>query len=198
MAQRIRFYAPLSDGAFQDVVDDLAHAGVVCTSGTSSNFQRCTSRGARYIIANDPDQLRVQLLDEGGLGTRACDAIDAVLSRASAPRTSFSEHVGGFYYDADLAKFGNAFSPFVQSDSFERTNLALQRPFEDRYNPRYENQPTWAEWMKGGEYVGAPPLPTPLPHLLERLEMPSVDRRLLVMSAALAGVITLFALRNKG
>ena len=57
------------------------------------------------------------------------------------------ERVGAFFYDPDLAKFGNAFSPFVQTDSFERANLAMQRPFQDRYNPRYDNQPTWADWM---------------------------------------------------
>lgn len=48
--------------------------------------------------------------------------------------------VGLIYYDPDLAKFGNAMSPFVEMASFKDAHLAMQRPFEDRYNPRYESQ----------------------------------------------------------
>jgi hypothetical protein len=68
------------------------------------------------------------------------------------------ERVGGFFYDADLAKFGNAFSPFVQTDSQQKATLALQRPFQDRYNPCYDDQWAWSDYMS--EFVGADPGPT--------------------------------------
>jgi len=71
----------------------------------------------------------------------------------AAVQPNDSTRVGAFFYDQDLAKFGNAFSPFVQTDSVARANLALQRPFEDRYNPRYDNQPTWAEWQGMDEAI---------------------------------------------
>jgi hypothetical protein len=143
-----RFYGPVSSGMFADMVDDLSRAGMTCVPG-SPNLVRCTWRGARFTIVRDDDGVRAQLLDDAGLGAHAWDIIDPILNRASAPRTGFanSERVGAFFYDKDLAKFGNAFSPFVQAPSFEAANLALQRPFQDRYNPRYDNQPTWADWM---------------------------------------------------
>ncbi len=44
--------------------------------------------------------------------------------------------VSGYFYDADLAKFGNAVSPFVEM-SAKDAHLAEQRRFEDRYDPKY-------------------------------------------------------------
>jgi len=55
------------------------------------------------------------------------------------------ERVGFTFYDPDLAKFGNAMSPFVEMSSFKDAHLATQRPFEDRYNPRYESQNFFSE-----------------------------------------------------
>lgn len=105
------------------------------------------------------------------------------------------ERVGGFYYDPDLAKFGNAFSPFVQTDSFERANLALQRPFQDRYNPRYDNQPTWAEWMEmgGDEWVGA----SGSQIASDTRVLDVVDKRALLTTGIIAGLTTLLALNHK-
>lgn len=63
--------------------------------------------------------------------------------------------VGGFFYDADLAKFGNAISPFVQMP-YERAVRAMQLPFEDRYGPRLD-APGWSDYMGAagsGEAVG--------------------------------------------
>jgi hypothetical protein len=55
--------------------------------------------------------------------------------------------VGLVFYDPDLAKFGNAMSPFVEMPSFRDAHLAMQRPFEDRYNPRYESQDYFSPMM---------------------------------------------------
>lgn len=64
---------------------------------------------------------------------------------ASAPREGAEDHrVGLFFYDPDLARFGNAMSPFVQMD-YRDAVLVMQRPFEDRYNPRYESQNFFSE-----------------------------------------------------
>lgn len=167
----IRFYGPVSVGTFFDIVRELGQSGMSCNQA-SPNLARCTWRGARFTIVRDDDEMRAQLLEDGGLGAHAWDVVDPILTRASATRVGQSmvegaaERVGGFYYDPDLAKFGNAFSPFVQSDSFERANLAMQRPFQDRYNPRYDNQPTWADWMGMGGYavgvdMACQPPPTP-------------------------------------
>ena len=66
-----------------------------------------------------------------------------------------------FMYDPDLAKFGNAVSPIVPVESDRYAQLAMQRPFADRYNPRYD-QPDATDWMmmalaeEGDTYVGAP------------------------------------------
>jgi hypothetical protein len=58
------------------------------------------------------------------------------------------EHVvGAFFYDPDLAKFGNAFSPFVDM-SYERAQRAMQLPFADRYGSRLD-APTWSDFMFG-------------------------------------------------
>jgi hypothetical protein len=97
------------------------------------------------------------------------------------------------FFDPDLMKFGNAMSPFVQMPSYETAQLAMQRPFEDRYNPRYENQPTWTDYMGfEDEYVGGGPV-------LMRIGAAEgiVDKRALVVSAVIAGLTTLFALREK-
>lgn len=218
----IHFYGPVSTGAFADMVDELGRAGVSCNQA-SPNLVRCTWRGARFTIVRDDEILRAQLLDDAGLGAHAWDVIDPILSRASMQRTGFAdrERVGAFFYDADLAKFGNAFSPFVQTDSVVRANLALQRPFEDRYNPRYDNQPTWADWMGwnpmelgslsgdsrdeewmgmsengepfGEEWVGASgPQIAPDARGFE-----VVDRRALLTTGIIAGITTLFALNHK-
>jgi hypothetical protein len=210
---KIRFYAPLSDGAFQDVVDDLAHAGVACTSGTSSNFQRCSSRGARYIISNEPDQLRVQLLDEGGLGARAWDAIDSILLRATSPRTSGGvasggvggEFVGGItFFDPELMKYGNAISPFSIQPSYEVAQRMMSLPLADRYGDR-AYQPWWGpSYDEGierprcghdedeGEYVGALEA---FEHVGAAFDDP-VNRYALVATATVAGLATLIALRH--
>jgi hypothetical protein len=153
-----RFYAPASIGMFTDMVDDFGRAGASCVA-QSPSFIRCTWRGAHFTIIRDDDGIRAQLMDDGGLGAHAWDVVDPILSRRSAQYTGWAssgmssaslsgpECVGAFFYDKDLAQFGNAFSPFVQTSSFEAANLALQRPFQDRYNPRYDNQPTWADWQ---------------------------------------------------
>lgn len=62
-------------------------------------------------------------------------------------------------YDPDLAKFGNAVSPIVPVESDRYAQLAMQRPFADRYNPRYD-QPDATDWLmmaldEGDTYVGA-------------------------------------------
>lgn len=58
------------------------------------------------------------------------------------------EHVvGAFFYDPDLAKFGNAFSAFVDMP-YERAQRAMQLPFEDRYGSRLD-APTWSDYMFG-------------------------------------------------
>lgn len=187
-------------------------------------------------------------------------------ARRDAAKGGGAHRVGAFFYDADFAKFGNAFNPFVQAGSFERANLALQRPFQDRHNPRYDSQPTWAEWQRmgedildaiddgqgmggydpsrgqdpnlpggpcgcfptreclerhglcmdcgGGEFVGAigpqivgdhivkPPslqktTSSHAVHMVGAGEMEIVDKRALVATAAIAGITTLFALRNR-
>jgi hypothetical protein len=65
-----------------------------------------------------------------------------------------------FMYDPDLAKFGNAVSPIVPVESDRYAQLAMQRPFADRYNPRYD-QPDATDWLmmaleeQGDTYVGA-------------------------------------------
>lgn len=205
-----RFYAPVSTGAFADMVDDLSRAGVSCVSG-SPNLVRCTWRGARFTIVRDDDGLRAQLLDDAGLGAHAWDVIDPILSRANAQRTGFAgERVGAFFYDQDLAKFGNAFSPFVQTDSFVRANLALQRPFEDRYNPRYDNQPTWADWMtrfaipegvrmgENGEFLGEEWVGASGPQIVgDARTFEAVDKRALLATAVIVGITTLLALNHK-
>lgn len=187
MPPRVRFYAPLSDGAFQDVIDDLGHAGIVCSAGASPNFQRCSTRGARYVIVSDPDQIRVQLLDEGGLGARAWDPIDGILSRAV--RTS-GEFVGGVtFFDPDLTKYGNAMSPFSVQPSYEVAQRMMSLPLADRYGDRaYQN---WWEPSEF-EYVG-------VAGVFDRVSTASaaVDKRALVATAAIAGISTLLALRTK-
>lgn len=66
-----------------------------------------------------------------------------------------------FMYDADLAKFGNAVSPIVPVENDRYAQLAMQRPFADRYNPRYD-QPDATDWLmmalaeQGDTFVGAP------------------------------------------
>jgi hypothetical protein len=98
------------------------------------------------------------LLDAGWEGPSCFGRLEDCLARGGRA----SDHlVGAFFYDPDLAKFGNAFSPFVEASSYEAAQLALQRPFEDRYNPRYERQ-TWADFMgmdnyEDDEFVGADP-----------------------------------------
>jgi hypothetical protein len=51
------------------------------------------------------------------------------------------------YYDPELAKFGNAVSPFVRMPSFEAAHLASQRRFEDRYGS-WMDQPTATDWLE--------------------------------------------------
>ncbi len=106
---------------------------------------------------------------------------------------NFSREVTGSvtFFDPDLMKFGNAMSPFVQMPSYESAQLAMQRPFEDRYNPRYENQPTWTDYMNMQEYVGGGPV------LMGPGPVEIVDKRALVATAVIAGLTTLFALREK-
>lgn len=57
------------------------------------------------------------------------------------------EYMVGFFYDPDLAKFGNAFSPFVDMP-YEQAQRAMQLPFEDRYGTRLD-APTWSDYMFG-------------------------------------------------
>lgn len=200
----VRFYAPISDGTFLDRIDELGRSGVQCVM-QSPSYARCTWRGAQFNIVHDPEGgIRAQLANDGGMGVRAWDVVEPILSGGASQHVGQSmvegegDHlVGAFFYDPDLAKFGNAFSPFVQTDSFERANLALQRPFEDRYNPRYDIQPTWAEWQGWGsdEMVGALAR-TDSAGLVSRASS-AVDKRALVATAVIAGITTLLALRNK-
>lgn len=89
----IRFYPPVSDGAFLDLVDDLGRAGVSCMLERSS-FIRCTWHGARFVIVHDVEGgIRAQLLDDAGLGAHAWDVIDPILLRWTAGSTRT-----GFYY----------------------------------------------------------------------------------------------------
>jgi hypothetical protein len=308
MANPHFFGTPLSDGAFDDIIDDLRRAGLTCTAERPS-FVHCSGRGAKFTIVHDVEGgIRAYLVDAGGLGEGAWALVDPVLMRTF--RTGFADedwdlgldicsmqpcpytdvdgkptmyasgrpagHVGGdesidttgkflnadgssswpgasgllddgwtgpslpggypqrdamerlhgkphaevmadharktealraqrgakvgaecvgaFFYDADLAKFGNAFSPFVQTNSPAWANLALQRPFQDRYSPRYDNQ-TWADWMgMSDEWVGASG-----PQIMgdAREVGGAVDTRALLASAAIVGVAALFATRNK-
>jgi hypothetical protein len=198
----VRFYSPVSDGAFADIVDELGRAGASCMAERPS-FVRCTWHGARFVIVHDPDGVvRAQLVDDAGLGARAWDAIDSVLTRSTSTHTGWgsAERVGAFFYDADLAKFGNAFSPFVQTSSQQAATLALQRPFEDRYNPRYDGQ-TWDDWQRwtGGEgwgsewaseWVGAA-------GQASGGAIDAIDKKALVATGAIALLTVMFALRNK-
>jgi hypothetical protein len=165
MAAGVRFYAPVSDGAFQDIVDELGRAGLSCAPA-SPNLVRCTWRGARFTIVHDPEgSIRAQLLDDAGLGQHAWDAVDPILSRGASSRTGvMGEYAVGVWggeaprdvvtmYDPDLAKFGNAVSPFVEMPSYEAAHLAQKRSFQDRYDSRYLDQPTWADWAGWGEEV---------------------------------------------
>lgn len=100
---------------------------------------------------------------------------------------------GLFYYDKDLAQFGNALSPIVQTSSYEAAQLALQRPFQDRYNSRYDNQ-TWADYMGyGDEYVGGGPMVLAMGPGPDSV----VDKRALLTTAVIAGLTTLMAFREK-
>jgi len=58
----------------------------------------------------------------------------------------FTRRRGGFAYDPDLAKFGNAVSPFVPFSSDSAANLAMQRRFDDRYSSRYD-QPDATDYL---------------------------------------------------
>jgi hypothetical protein len=58
---------------------------------------------------------------------------------------SDDHHVGLFFYDPDLAKFGNAVSPIIPNISYETAQRAMNLPFADRYGPRLD-APTWADW----------------------------------------------------
>lgn len=53
---------------------------------------------------------------------------------------------GGFMYDPDLARFGNAVSPLVTMPSYGAAQRAMQRPFADRYSSRYD-QPDATDWL---------------------------------------------------
>ncbi|HYX20496.1 MAG TPA: hypothetical protein VFA98_06580 [Thermoanaerobaculia bacterium] len=57
--------------------------------------------------------------------------------------------VGAFFYDPDLAKFGNAFSPFVDLP-YERAQRAMQLPLSDRYGSRLD-APGWSDYMAMGD-----------------------------------------------
>lgn len=90
----IRFYPPISDGGFLDLVDELIRAGVSCTLERPS-FARCTWHGARFVIVHDVEGgIRAQLLDDAGLGVHAWDVIDPILLRTTAGVMTRT----GFYY----------------------------------------------------------------------------------------------------
>jgi hypothetical protein len=62
------------------------------------------------------------------------------------PEADQADHmVGAFFYDPDLAQFGNAISPFVDL-SYEQAQRAMQLPFEDRYGPRLD-APSWQDYF---------------------------------------------------
>ena len=111
------------------------------------------------------------------------------------------------FFDPDLMKFGNAMSPFVQMPSYESAQLAMQRPFEDRYNSRYDQPDWWGAYgdeyglETRGEYVGGGPVLMRIGAAESVVDDPwksqKWDRRALVASAVIAGLTTLFALREK-
>src|SRR5271163_3553960 len=106
------------------------------------------------------------------------------------------------FFDPDLMKFGNAMSPFQTMPSFEAANLAMQRPFEDRYNPRYDWNDWWGGYVGEDEYVGGAPVTLAMggPVTLAMGPGPGesvVDKRALVASAVIAGLTTLLAFREK-
>lgn len=57
----VHHYAPISEGAFADLLEDLKGVGVSCEL-TSPFRAKCTKGGAKFIIVRDDDQTRVQAL----------------------------------------------------------------------------------------------------------------------------------------
>jgi hypothetical protein len=98
-----------------------------------------------------------------------------------------------FFYDPDLAKFGNAVSPIVQMP-YEMAQRAPGIPrLKDRYG-RWLDQPTAGDWLMASltpadEFVtGAP---------AERYEAgPLVSGKTIVAMLSVAALATLIASRN--
>jgi len=106
------------------------------------------------------------------------------------------------FYDPDLAKFGNAISPFVRLPSYESAQRAERTRFEDRYGSWFD-QPTATDWLEmslgepqappsyfvggpGASYAVGAEAMTPLlfaQRLLLRLGMPMTDNNIRAMVA---------------
>lgn len=57
----VRFYAPMSDGAFASLLSHLGDAGWTCTPTGNASAQ-CESVGDKFLLLADADMFRVQLL----------------------------------------------------------------------------------------------------------------------------------------
>jgi hypothetical protein len=73
----MRWYAPVTDGGFFDLISDLGQAGAACAG---EHPTRCTWRGARFTVVHDVEGgVRVYIDDAGALGSagvwRMLDAI---------------------------------------------------------------------------------------------------------------------------
>lgn len=114
-----------------------------------------------------------------------------------------NHRVGLFNYDPDFAHFGNAISPFMEVSSCERTQLAMQRRPEDRYNPRYDNQPTASEWFEaslGGmspdDYLNSA-LESRVGGVFDGVSQKTgLSSKTIGISAFIAGATAFFAMRN--
>jgi len=100
--------------------------------------------------------------------------------------------VGAFFYDPDLAKFGNAISPIV-SMPYDRAVRAMSLPFEDRYGPRLD-APTWSDYMAMGESSMGESRVGGFFDAFE--EQSGIKRGSVVASVAIAGLTVLFISRE--
>lgn len=78
----MRWYAPVTDGGFFDLISDLGQAGAACAG---EHPTRCTWRGARFTVVHDVEGgVRVYIDDAGALGAAGVwRMLDAILVPAT-------------------------------------------------------------------------------------------------------------------